>query len=250
MINTIKAVSFDLWGTLYEGGMLAEDSAHPNRVRLISEWLNDHGVQSADDIIVSICRESGKMFFDKWLERQELFTNYDRLRWILAKFGVVLNEHDAEILVRQYEDIDPVTWPTLKVGAQDLVRWTSERVPTVIISDTANMSGRMLREVLKRDGLLGIFAATFFSDEVGNPKPRSDLFQAAITFLNIKPKYILHVGDRVATDGLGASRSGIRFAYVGRRDPPAEVQQVSDYVCADLFEIHNLLRSLLTVEVQ
>lgn len=249
MTGAIKAISFDLWGTLYEGGMLAEDSAHPKRVELISEYLRNHGIYSTEDAVITICRQASKLYFDKWLEQQELFTNHDRLYWIINKFGIAINNHDLEILIRQYEDMDPSTWPKLKTGAEDLVRWVSERVPTVVISDTANMSGRMLREVLQRDQLLDVFYATFFSDEIGNPKPRADLFRAAIARLSIEPRDLLHIGDRVATDGLGASHFGAKFMYVGTREPAAEVQRVSDYVCANLSEVHSLLRSLLMAGV-
>lgn len=249
MTGAIKAISFDLWGTLYEGGMLAEDSVHPKRVEVISEYLRNRGIHSTEDTVIAICRQASKLYFEKWLERQELFTNHDRLCWILARFGVTINKRDLEILVRQYEDMDSSSWPKLKAGAEDLVRWASERVSTVVISDTANMSGRVLREVLQRDRLLGVFYATFFSDEVGNPKPRADLFRAAIACLNIEPRDLLHIGDRVVTDGLGASRFGAKFMYVGTREPPAEVQRVSDYVCANLSEVHSVLRSLLIAGV-
>jgi len=136
----IKSVSLDFWGTLYEGGFGAENPAHPERVAILIEYLKNFGTQATEEEIVNVCKESDKVFFEKWLDLQQVFTNTQRVKFILNHFGLSIPAANLKTLVARYEEINPAEWPTLKSGARTLVEWLASRLPVVMISDTSNMS--------------------------------------------------------------------------------------------------------------
>jgi len=71
------------------------------------------------------------------------------------------------------------------------------------------------------------------------------MLQKAVHDLHIQPENLLHIGDRVSTDGFGAKEFGAKFMYIGSRDDISEITVVSDYMCKDLTEALNLLKDLL-----
>ncbi|HEX2863222.1 MAG TPA: HAD family hydrolase, partial [Deinococcales bacterium] len=98
-----------------------------------------------------------------------------------------------------------------------------------IVCDAATTPGRILRELLAADGLLGFFVpeALSFSDETGHCKPRPQAFQRALDGLGLPPAQVAHVGDIPRTDIAGARAAGlkaVRFAGVDDRteDPQAD----------------------------
>jgi FMN phosphatase YigB (HAD superfamily) len=64
---------------------------------------------------------------------------------------------------------------------------------------------------LQQDGLLGLFAATVYSMDLGHAKPRPEPFRAAVDALGVtSSRDVIHVGDNERTDVGGALASGLR----------------------------------------
>ena len=88
-----------------------------------------------------------------------------------------------------------------------------------IVCDVGFSGGKLLRELLDREGLLGHFSGWAFSDEVGHYKPAPQIFEAALASLEAEPASALHVGDLRRTDVAGAAAHGMRTArYRGMND--------------------------------
>src|SRR5947199_4970116 len=86
--------------------------------------------------------------------------------------------------------------------------------------------GRVLREVLRRHGLLDFFDVTVFSNEFGVAKPDPSIFEHTLAALGgVRPAEALHVGDLEELDVEGARRAGVHSA---RYLPRPDVQTVTD----------------------
>jgi putative hydrolase of the HAD superfamily len=90
-----------------------------------------------------------------------------------------------------------------------------------LISDVGLTPGRILREILRRDGLLPHFQALTFSDETGTTKPEPGQFLRTLDALDTRPGEAAHVGDLPETDIAGARAAGMRailFLGVSQRE--------------------------------
>ena len=68
---------------------------------------------------------------------------------------------------------------------------------------TIHTTGRGLRYLLQRQGLLRYFNYMLFSDEIGASKPEPEVFRRAALGLGAAPFQIVHIGDRESNDVIG-----------------------------------------------
>lgn len=79
-----------------------------------------------------------------------------------------------------------------------------------------------LRSLLDALGLTHFFDRILISCEIGFAKPAPEIFQRALTELNAPPEAVLHVGDTVETDVLGAESAHLNALWLNRHgaQPP------------------------------
>src|SRR3954468_13678678 len=80
---------------------------------------------------------------------------------------------------------------------------------------------------LTRIGLMPLFRFQLGAREHGAAKPAVSIFHAACRQLGVVPARVLHVGDDVELDVVGAARAGLRTCWInrdGRRWSRADVQ--------------------------
>jgi 2-haloacid dehalogenase/putative hydrolase of the HAD superfamily len=110
-------------------------------------------------------------------------------------------------------------------------------LPICVVSD-ADAAG--LLATIAHHGLT--FDAVVCSEEVGAYKPAAAMFERGLAALGLGAHEVLHVGDSVRSDVLGAHAAGIRAAWINRRGrPPAEGGPAA-YVLDDLFDLLAILR--------
>ncbi|MDG6348687.1 HAD-IA family hydrolase [Luteimonas sp. 8-5] len=71
---------------------------------------------------------------------------------------------------------------------------------------------------LQRIGLMHVFRFQLGAREHGAAKPAASIFHAACEQLGCEPGVVLHVGDDVEMDVLGAHRAGLRTCWINRRN--------------------------------
>jgi len=88
---------------------------------------------------------------------------------------------------------------------------------------------------LKRIGLMPLFRFQLGAREHGAAKPAASIFHAACAQLGCRPSQVLHVGDDIALDVVGAARAGLRTCWINRADGDGRVRQWPHRdVCPDL----------------
>ena len=116
--------------------------------------------------------------------------------------------------------------PAPRPGALELIRWCREQGIVVgIVSNT--ISGRGVREILSRYGVLADLGPSAYSDEVGVRKPGREIFAAALAGLDADPADVLYVGDKSVNDGRGGKDAGIGTVCLlrGGKDSDEELAQ-------------------------
>ncbi len=79
-----------------------------------------------------------------------------------------------------------------------------------------------LRGLLHRLQLDACFELIVVSCEAGAAKPALTIFREAATRLNLRPEFILHVGDSLEMDVLGAEAAGFQARQIQRNAKKSE----------------------------
>ena len=225
----LRAVTFDYWDTLYEGG------AVPERVALrrtaVGALLGAYGRAMPEAQLRALYEASGREAERWWSEEHRGYTTLDRLRWILERAAVKPREY-CEHVAAAADAVDNALLmlpPAMLPGAWQLLRTARRHFTLAVISDTGFASGRAQDRLLEKDAARDFFAATIYSMDIGHAKPRPEIFAAAVTTLGIPADEIIHVGDNERTDVRGALAAGFRAIRldVVRSGGPSEAEFVA-----------------------
>jgi FMN phosphatase YigB (HAD superfamily) len=121
-------------------------------------------------------------------------------------------------------------------GAPAVIADLAEDHRLALICNTGSSPGVVLRNTLRRAGLLDYFTTTVFSDELGWRKPHPAAFAAATAGLGLRPAECVHVGDDPWTDGHGAKAAGLyAILLVGGEHGRRPVRSIHDLsaMCPD-----------------
>jgi putative hydrolase of the HAD superfamily len=225
----LRALTFDYWDTLYEGGALPERVAM--RRTAVGALLGAYGRALPEEQLRALYEASGREAERWWSEEHRGYTTNDRLRWILERAAVKPRE-SCEHVAAAAEVVDNALLmlpPAMLAGAWQMLRTLRRHFTLAVLSDTGFASGRAQDRLLEKDAARDFFSATIYSMDVGHAKPRPEIFAAAVETLGIAPHEILHVGDNERTDIRGALAAGFRAVRldVVKNDGPSEAEFVA-----------------------
>lgn len=86
----------------------------------------------------------------------------------------------------------------------------------------------------ERCGLPDTFDFTIFAHECGFPKPDRRIFELALSKAGCLPHEVLHVGDSIENDVLGARNCGLRTVWLNREGVPNHTDIAPDLEVPDL----------------
>jgi putative hydrolase of the HAD superfamily len=255
----IRAVAFDLWETLITD--TPELSRRQERLRIdrMEEILRARGFGAAAEQIERAYRSM-------WHRCQELYWSSDvdipcrrQIEHFLEEMGLDAKTFDEETLSRLehvYANAALEILPVAIAGASGTLRELKRRGFKIgLISNTGRTPGYVLREILDRLGLASSIDAMVFSNEHGECKPRTSIFDSLRRSLALAPDEIVFIGDNLYVDVFGAQRYGMRaihFLPAVRGTavaPPVEHGEeiVPDAVIATLDEVPSVIETLEAV---
>ena len=225
----LRALTFDYWDTLYDGGALPERVAL--RRTAVGALLGAYGRAVPDAQLRALYEESGREAERWWSEEHRGYRTDERLRWILERAAVQPRE-SCEHIAAAVDAVDNALLmlpPAMFAGAWQMLRVLRRHFRLAIVSDTGFASGRAQDRLLEKDAARGFFTSTIYSMDVGHAKPRPEIFAAAVQVLGIPPGEILHIGDNERTDVRGALAAGFRAIRldVVRAGGPSEAEFVA-----------------------
>jgi len=202
--NQIKAVGFDVDGTLYH---------IPTEMSLVI----------SKEVIEKAAAELGRDaddFAEEYLHERE---KYRGNTLTLNSFGL-----DGQKIFQKIVDDFPVE--KYVKPDQLLVKIIDELKTKYKLFIITNGTGRQVERKLKLIGLdYHDFEPRIYCYDQGWVKPDPAPFLAAIESLNMKPEEIVYVGDRIDLDVEGAQAVGMKAIYVGGESEHAEASVETVY---------------------
>ncbi len=225
----LRALTFDYWDTLYEGGALPERVAL--RRTAVGALLGAYGRDLPEAQLRALYEESGTVAQRWWSEEQRGYTTDDRLRWILERASVTPQKGCSHVTAAA-DAVDNALLmlpPAMLPGAWQMLRTLQRHFKLAIVSDTGFASGRAQDRLLEKDAARRFFTSTVYSMDVGHAKPRPEIFASAVDSLGVSSGEILHIGNDERTDVRGALAAGFRAIRldVVRDSGPSEAEFVA-----------------------
>ena len=93
---------------------------------------------------------------------------------------------------------------------------------------------------VRRIGIGRFFHASICAREFGVGKPDPRIFVAAAGAVEVQPEGVLHIGDDVMLDALGALNAGMQAAWLNRSDALWPHEQEPHVTLASLDEVRDL----------
>ena len=152
----------------------------------------------------------------------------ERTRAFFAAFGEEITRAEAAERERRRMDAMQHHWELFDDARPclDWLRGAGMRVAVI-----TNAPSTYQRTKIASVGLADAFDAVLISGERGASKPDGALFREACAELGNRPAEVVHVGDRLDADALGAARAGMHGVWLNRheRTPrhPAEVTAIT-----------------------
>lgn len=202
--------------------------------------------------------ENGRRLLDAWARVSE--REYERFLAGVVDFDTMLVERMAAVVAV----LDPAGDQRLDPAALEQLRNASifghfrpfDDVPAALhrlrsagiaVGVVSNSDGDYQRRKLDAAGLGELAPGAVFSGDVGVAKPAPEIFLAGADSLGLPPERVVYVGDRWATDAVGAVTAGLAAVWVNRQglSRPAEgAHQLASAAggAARLVEVPDLLR--------
>jgi putative hydrolase of the HAD superfamily len=202
----LRALTFDFWNTLYQYA-----SAQDRRLRLLEEALIRHSQPRPWEALEAAYRHTLDVWERAWREEHRTLSIEHWLREMLGFLEANLPEDVRADLGPSVEQVYlRGDRPRLVPGVAEVLPRLSQRYRLGLISDVGLTPGRVLRELLRRDGLLPHFRVLTFSDETGAAKPCPKQFTRTLDALGVRPEEAAHIGDLPETDVAGARGVGMK----------------------------------------
>lgn len=132
---------------------------------------------------------------------------------------------------------------TLRSGVVELLRAARESgVPVGVVSNT--VSGRAVRDELKRQGIEDLVAAHAYSDETGHRKPDPEGVREVLAALDAAPERAWFIGDKPHRDVPAARRGGVGTVALVRGGSTTEAQFRQQFAASPDFRPDHLVDSI------
>lgn len=230
MPERLRAITFDMWGTLI--WPRDTEAKMERRMELLMSHLHRVGHVYDREAIQRAWREALRE--SEYAFRRSLRDLGPPARWrrFALHLGVDPDTLPLTELMAAYEQLTLEFLPEPMPGVQRVVADLSRRYRLGVICNTGLAPGTTLRTVLARHGLLHAFQVLTFSDEYGCLKPDPSIFHHTLEQLGASPRHALHVGDLEELDVEGAHAAGMRAArydyfetaFEGRPKPPTRAE--------------------------
>jgi len=210
---TIKAITFDFWSTLYQSKTID----YAQRIRLLKDEFQTGSGQTLDREQFEAAVQTARAAWSRaWLEEHRTIGAEEWLHIVLQQLNISLPASRLQKIQRRIENTVLNDRPALVKEGPTVLAKLSGQYKLALISDTGLTPGRVLKQVMKADGITGYFTHFTFSDEIGRSKPHPDAFLTTLNALGVEPREAVHVGDLLRTDVAGAQKAGMRgVQYIG-----------------------------------
>ncbi len=197
----IRAITLDLDDTLWPFAPIGA------RIEVVLDaWLREHSPATAERFPVETMRAVREQVFR---ENPQLHHDMSQLRRMTLEHALRESGADMALLEPAYEIFyaarNQVQYYPDTLAALERI---AARLPVAAVTN-GNAD-------LQRIGLGHLFKHQVHSREHGAAKPEASIFHAACAQLGVAHAEVLHVGDHIEMDVIGATRAGLRSCWINR----------------------------------
>jgi HAD superfamily hydrolase (TIGR01509 family) len=238
-MEPIKAVLFDLWGTLIRDDPAVGEQRRTARIDATYRTLRELGFayERADVEAGFIVAElEHTRVHEGGIDLTARGRTMAYVQHVDADLSTKVDEdgwrHLDNAVLTQMRGLPPVPMPHARETLESLKR---RDIPIGLVSNAGATPGFVLREILASFGLLQYLDVLVFSDEVELAKPSPAIFQRALDLFRLAPEQAAFVGDQPVLDVRGSRQVGMWTIQIGDLPP-------------DGFEPHGRIASLDELE--
>ena len=228
---SIRAVSVDLWGTLFLDSPQADERYRRRRLVRIGDLLADRGI---DVPLASLARgyeESRRRLIRVWRDLRDVAVER-HVKFLLESIDPALparlSPSDMAAVAWAYASPALDAPPAVDPGAAVALGTLADRgIRICLVSNILRTPGAVLRQIIADAGLSRFFTGMVFSDECGIRKPDTDIFRQALTILGVTAQHAVHVGDDPRLDVEGARLANMQAIQVGGSRPGDDIPDAS-----------------------
>ena len=233
----IRAVTLDLWGTIFLDGPRSDERYTPHRLAGMQAGLAGLGIAVTPAQLERAYAATGLWLGRLWQVNQDA-TAREHVATLLDAVEPALpdrlSEESMAALIRAYASPILVAPPAVDPGARGaLETLAAEGAALAVVSNAMRTPGEFVRQVLAQSAILPLFQALTFSDECGIRKPAAAIFHRTLDSLGVSPDEAVHVGDDPILDVEGARDAGLRVILVtpdGRATAPVKPDGVIQHL--------------------
>jgi len=194
----IKAIIFDLWGTLFYDDIKGK---HPFKIfaERIGQDFEDYGYLK---------------IFEKHLMQEKHYNLEIPIRLILKELGIQANDKLISKLIGllKKKGVSPKPYPETMETLKELKR---QNYKLGLVTNTFYHSYKRLNDKFKIDSLFDVILKSY---ETGILKPDPKVFKLMLKKLKVKKTEALMVGDSLEDDVKAAEKFGIKGILVDRKN--------------------------------
>jgi putative hydrolase of the HAD superfamily len=222
----IKAITIDLDDTLWPIWPVIERAE-----KALHRWLVEHAPMTAALFSNPLALRDIRASMST--ARPDLKHDMSALRRESIRFALTRADEDPLLAEAAFEVFfDERQRVTLFDDALPALEFLSARYPLVALSN-GNAD-------VRRVGIGQFFRASINAREFGVGKPDPRIFLAACGVVEVQPEQVLHVGDDITLDALGALNAGMQAAWLNRSDELWPHEQEPHVTLASLDELRDL----------
>jgi putative hydrolase of the HAD superfamily len=217
----IKAITIDLWETLIEDVNSNEIERDERRTKFILDTLKLDS--SKKDVIMKFFSDLNEAFKYPGAENSWSILPESQVKVLLEKYlNVPYDSKQFDRIVEYYKTVILENPPLLtEQTIPKILMRLSKKYTLALISNTGRTPGSILLNILEMYGIRDYFTHFVFSDEIGVRKPDPRVFEYAKNILKLEKENIVHVGDSVRLDFMGAKSYGFNAVlYAKGKDNP------------------------------
>ncbi len=229
----VRAVTFDLWETLFFERDGDSNRRSATRCNNVAEAFNKLGVPVSVEQVGSAVKQVAGRLLEMW-DMNEDASHVEQLELLVQKVSsgsLSLKSEWVEKLSEAYVSPFFEVPPCLNPDAENVLEELSESGRRIgLICNTGFTPGFALRRFLDSEGVLDYFSSLAFSDEIGFRKPDARIFHLAARKLKVEPHETVHVGDNLRLDVWGAQNAGFKailYECEDAKDKTAEADPTS-----------------------
>lgn len=244
----MQLITIDFWNTLFDSSN-GEARREARRNVLLRE-LEHLGYEPNEDVVAQVYRDAMAYFNAVWRTEQRTPSTRTIVDFLWQKLDIAPGEEVMARVVRELGEGVLVHPPALLPGVRPALEELAATYTLGLISDTAFSPGKVLQQLMEREGILEFFHVLSFSDETGVAKPHPKAFHVALHAAQVEPQYSVHIGDIEGTDIVGAKALGMKaLRFMGDNDPFVgnghEQPTAADAEVSSWDDIPSLIRTLV-----